>query len=133
MNAEQDLYRGCPIQYARQFIAGKWQMGILWNLRNSPLRFSEISSMLPGIPDKVLAEELDFFVEKQVVVKRTVDIPNVRTDYSLSSLGETLIPVINTILIWGYNHLQDEKVIAQMTDTPTTAIRSIETLIRQTH
>ncbi len=62
MSNANEIYLGCPVQHARQFIAGKWQMGILWNLSNKSLRFGEIKNLLTGISDKALMQELDFFV-----------------------------------------------------------------------
>lgn len=65
MNDTDRLYIGCPVQHARQFIAGKWQMGILWNLNNQSMCFSEMKSKLPGLSDKILMEELDFLFRKK--------------------------------------------------------------------
>lgn len=45
---QQDIYKGCPVQFAMQFLKGKWQIAILWNLREKPARFSDLRQMLPG-------------------------------------------------------------------------------------
>ncbi len=126
MNQPDEIYKGCPVQHARLFIAGKWQMGILWNLKNTPLRFGEIKNLLPGLSDKTLMEELDFFVQKKIVERKTYETPLLKTEYQLTSLGESLIPVINTIVEWGYSHLLDETVTKEMNTTPLAAIEDIE-------
>ncbi len=126
MNTSEKAYVGCPVQYVRLFIAGKWQMGILWNLQNQPLRFSEIKNLLPGISDKTLMQELDFFVHEKVVERKTYRFPSPRVEYKLSGKGRSLIPVISTIVEWGYCYLQDQKADKKMSLTPSSVIESIE-------
>ncbi|SHF45718.1 winged helix-turn-helix transcriptional regulator [Flavisolibacter ginsengisoli] len=131
MSNNDELYTGCPVQYARQFIAGKWQMGILWNLSNQPLGFSEIKSKLPGLSDKILTQELDFFLEKKIITRNTFEYQNSKSEYALSPIGRSLIPIINSIVEWGYLNLQDEQVSKEMSMTPLPAIEAIEDGIAQ--
>ncbi len=126
MSNTDTLYTGCPVQHARQFIAGKWQMGILWNLKDQSLCFSALKSLLPGLSDKVLMQELDFFVEKQIINRNIVELPFSKTEYALSATGNSLIPVIRSIVEWGYLNLQDEQVTRGMNLTPLPAIEAIE-------
>lgn len=126
MSYSNKLYIGCPVQYVRQFIAGKWQMGILWNLKGEPLSFGEIRSLLPEVSDKMLMEELNFFVEKQIVVKEVLPFPTPRTEYRLSHIGNSLIPIITAIVNWGYEHIQEERVNTAMSKTPFSIIVDIE-------
>src|SRR6478672_11886097 len=100
MSNSDGLYSGCPVQHARQFIAGKWQMGILWNLRNQSMGFSEIKRKLPGLSDKILMQELDFFVKKKIIDRNAFEFPTAKTEYALSPMGRSLIPVINSIVEW---------------------------------
>jgi len=125
MTENDSLYHGCPIQHARQFISGKWQMGILWNLRNHSLGFGEIKTKLPGLSDKILMQELDFFVEKKIVSRKVIELSAVKTEYALSSVGRSMIPVIDSIVAWGYLALQDEQVNKEMSMTPVSAIQAI--------
>ena len=126
MSTTQGLYTGCPVQHARQFIAGKWQMGILWNLRNQSLGFGEIKTKLPGLSDKILMQELDFFVQKKIIQRKGFELQTSKTEYALSSIGESLIPLINSIVEWGYLNLQDEQMSNEMSMTPMPAIEAIE-------
>ena len=126
MSDTDRLYIGCPVQHVRQFIAGKWQIGILWNLRNQSMGFSEIKSKLPGLSDKILMQELDFFVRKKIIHRNAFEFPSAKTEYALSSIGKSLIPVINSIVEWGYLSLQDEQVSKEMSLTPVSAIEAIE-------
>ncbi len=126
MNKNEDLFTGCPVQHARQFLAGKWQMGILWNLSKQTLRFSEIRNLLPEISDKALMQELDFFVEKKIIERNKSEFPSPKIEYVLSETGKSLIPVITAIVKWGYTHLQEERISKEMTMTPLPVIQEIE-------
>lgn len=126
MSYSNKLYTGCPVQYVRQFIVGKWQIGILWNLRRGPLSFGAIKSLLPDVSDKMLVQELNFFVEKQIVIKEATPFPTPRTAYRLSQIGDSLVPVITAIVNWGYEHIQDERVTTSMSKTPFSIIADIE-------
>lgn len=126
-----ELYIGCPVQHARKFIAGKWQMAILWNLRDEALCFSALKSKLPGISDKIMMQELDFFVQKKIILRTAFEFRSPKTEYTLSFIGLSLIPVITAIVEWGYFHLQDEQVTKEMGMTPLPAIEAIENSITE--
>lgn len=132
MNNTNEMYLGCPVQHARQFLAGKWKMGVLWNLRNKVLRFSEIKNLLSGISDKTLMQELDFFVQKNMIKRNVYKFPFPKTEYALTTTGQSLIPVINSIVEWGYTHLQDEKFTKEMNLTPLSVIEDIESSLPET-
>jgi DNA-binding HxlR family transcriptional regulator len=125
---EPNSYKGCPVQFTLQFLAGRWQAGILWNLRESPMRFGELKQLLPGITDKVLANELLFFSGKSMIEKKEFrEFPR-RTEYSLSPAGQSLLPIIQQIIVWGYDHLQDEKINNGMLMTPMEVMEGINIL-----
>lgn len=123
-----DSYTGCPVQHALQYLGGKWQMGILWNLRMEPLRFIEIKEKLPGLTEKVLTQNLKFFEGAGIVQKEVFASVPPRVEYRLTPAGQTLIPVIEKIVQWGYAHLQDEKVNEHMSATPYVAIEAIKAI-----
>lgn len=120
-----DLYAGCPVQCALQFLAGKWKIGILWNLKDRTLRFGELRNLLPGITEKVLSQELRFFEEKGFVQKETFAAVPPKTEYNLTEKGKSLIPVIAVIVDWGYLYLQDEKLDRDMFFTPVSVINDV--------
>jgi DNA-binding HxlR family transcriptional regulator len=115
---ESQLYKGCPVQFTLQFLAGKWRTGILWNLREKSMRFCDLKKLLPGITDKVLMNELQHFTSKGIIHNNKFREFPPRSEYSLSPTGHSLVPIIQQIVIWGYDHLQDEKLNKKMFMTP---------------
>jgi DNA-binding HxlR family transcriptional regulator len=133
METESVLYTGCPIQFTLQFLSGRWRIGVLWNLRANARRFSELKTLLPGISDKALAEELGFFTGKGLITKSSFPGFPPRTEYILSDTGKTLLPVIDRILAWGYEHLQNEKMHVNMLKTPLPVIEELANTAHDQH
>lgn len=71
-------------------------------------------------------QELDFFVQKKIIQRKGFELQTSKTEYALSSIGESLIPLINSIVEWGYLNLQDEQMSNEMSMTPMPAIEAIE-------
>ena len=95
---------GCPVQATINVLAGKWKVMILWHLGFGTKRFAELKRALPGVSEKVLAEQLRH-LEADGVVKRLSDgaIPP-RVDYRLTPAGKELIPEMERLCLWGSRH-----------------------------
>lgn len=48
----------CGFASALNAIGGKWKTLILWEVNIEPRRFGELRRLLPGISEKVLAQQL---------------------------------------------------------------------------
>ena len=94
---------GCPIGKAVAVLDGKWTLLllVLRELFAGTRRFGELREALPGISPKTLSERLRS-MEAQGLVHREVfaEVP-LRVEYSLTPLGLTLDPVIQSLKEWG--------------------------------
>ena len=92
---------GCPIEKAVTVLDGKWTLLILRELFIGTRRFGELREALPGISPKTLSERLRG-METQGLVHRKVfaEVP-LRVEYSLTPLGLTLDPIIQSLREWG--------------------------------
>ncbi|MDE6396988.1 MAG: helix-turn-helix transcriptional regulator, partial [Muribaculaceae bacterium] len=101
----------CPIRNIISRFSGKWSLLILCVLsENDATRFSEISRAIPDISPKVLSDTLKN-LEKDRLISRHIyaEIPP-RVEYSLTSLGRSLIPHIGALVNWvAENYLSDRK------------------------
>ena len=93
--------KGCPIERTVNILEGKWTLLILRELFTGTKRFGELRNALPGVSPKTLSERLRI-LEKQGIVERTIypEVPP-RVEYSLTTLGETLSPIIESLRAWG--------------------------------
>ena len=100
----------CPrFEKAMDLLSKRWVGLILFSLLEGPKRFSEMESDLP-ISGRLLSDRLKM-LEKEGIVNRDIysEFP-VRIEYSLSSKGKALEPVIKEIQNWAESHVTHEEV-----------------------
>lgn len=70
------------------------------------MRFNELSRAIPDISPKVLSGHLKT-LESIGLVKRILyaEVPP-RTEYELTELGKSLIPILNQLSEWGRRNLE---------------------------
>lgn len=96
----------CPIATTITLVGNKWKLLIIRNLCARTWRFNELRDNLYGISQKVLTENLRALEEDGIINRKVyAEIPP-RVEYSLSTLGEGLIPMIKTMEDWG-NHFKE--------------------------
>lgn len=61
----------------------KWRSAIIWNLRNGPLRFSQLKDLLSGISVKVLSETLNDLKEHKLIIRIQYNTIPVKVTYEL--------------------------------------------------
>lgn len=100
----------CPALVTIQLVSGKWKTRILWHLRLGSAGFGELRRALPGISAKVLTEHLDELVEDGLVARsQHLDSNLVRSAYSYTDYGLTLIPVLDALGYWGLAHAERQE------------------------
>lgn len=94
----------CPVATTVQLIGSKWKLLILRNLLVRPWRFNELLTSLEGISQRILTKSLRE-MESDGIIVRTVypEVPP-RVEYSLSELGESMRPVLDSMQLWGENY-----------------------------
>jgi DNA-binding HxlR family transcriptional regulator len=96
---------GCPVQATANTIAGKWKVLIVWHLSFSPLRFSNLRDLLPGVSERILAAQLHQLQQDGIVDRTSAGTVPPSVSYKLTSAGEELIPVMEAMCEWGTKHL----------------------------
>jgi DNA-binding HxlR family transcriptional regulator len=97
----------CPVEATLSILGGKWKTVIIWQLRDGPRRYSEISDALHAISPKMLTKQLRE-LESDGIVKRTAypEIPP-RVEYNLTDKGSTLLPILDAMCAWGFKNMGD--------------------------
>ena len=118
----------CPAETTLRVIGGRWKTLLLYHLFQGVKRFSELQHTIDGISQKVLTQQLRE-LERDGIVHREV-FPQVppRVEYSLTSLGESLKPVIDEMCRWGVmfdlRHASGEEVQAYAGDVKSMKSRT---------
>ena len=97
---------GCPLAAALEAIGGKWNMVCLYWLDSGTRRFSELQRLMPEISHKVLTETLRSLEQQGVVTRTHLSEFPPHVEYSISHYGESLRPLIKSVLLWGRRHLE---------------------------
>lgn len=94
----------CPVETTLTLIGNKWKVLILRDLLPGTKRFGELKKSLGTVSQKVLTAQLRD-MESDGLVIRTVypEVPP-RVEYTLTDLGKSLQPVLDSLLKWGENY-----------------------------
>ncbi|MDA0177256.1 MULTISPECIES: winged helix-turn-helix transcriptional regulator [Mesoflavibacter] len=92
----------CCASLTMGVIGGKWKTVILYHLKDEAKRYSQLRKEMPAVTERTLSLQLKT-LEDDGIVKRKVYTtkPPLKVEYSLTKLGETLIPLIISIAEWG--------------------------------
>ncbi|WP_289860630.1 helix-turn-helix domain-containing protein [uncultured Muribaculum sp.] len=95
-------YEYCKAAPMLEWVGNKWSLVVILKVsENEPVRFNELYRTIPSISEKVLSQVL-----RQLCVDGILDrclFPDVppRVEYSVSTLGRTLLPIVKELIIWG--------------------------------
>ncbi len=98
---EKAITNGCPITSTVLAIGGRWKLIILWQLKDGSLRYNEIRKAIPNISEKMLIQQLKELMQSGWVDKKDYNEIPPRTEYSLTSLGQSFMPILESIGEWG--------------------------------
>jgi DNA-binding HxlR family transcriptional regulator len=85
-------------------IEGKWKPIILFALKGGPLRFGELRRAVPEAAQKVLTEQLREMEADGVLARKIKPGRTPAVQYSLTSYGKTLMPILRAMAEWGQRH-----------------------------
>lgn len=96
----------CPLKLTMSLIESKWKSCILDELRHgNSMRPSELHKCLPEAAPRVLDIQLKEMMEDGLVTKTIFPELPPRSEYRITDLGASLLPIIDAMLKWGEDHL----------------------------
>lgn len=106
---QKNLFGVCPFMTAQQFLSRKWTVPILRELSNGKKRFGELQRTFK-ITRTTLSQRLKI-LENEGLVNREIfaEVPP-RVEYSLTEIGKSFQPVLDSIEIWGNKYIEYLKI-----------------------
>jgi DNA-binding HxlR family transcriptional regulator len=103
MNSRQSnrCKTGCPAEATLAVMNGTWKVPILFHLAKQTKRFSELRRELADISPKVLAHQLREMERDGIVARKVYAQVPPKVEYSLTSAGRSLMPVVKVMCQWG--------------------------------
>ena len=91
----------CPVETTLSLIGDKWKVLILRDLLTGTKRFRELKKSIGSVSQKVLTAQLrDMEASGLVSRKVYAEVPP-RVEYSLTDLGQSLKPILDSMRNWG--------------------------------
>ncbi|WP_414622267.1 winged helix-turn-helix transcriptional regulator [Calothrix sp. CCY 0018] len=95
----------CEVETTLKIIGGRWKVLIIRELLLGVRRFGELERALPGITQKMLTQQLREMEQDGIVHRKVYAEVPPKVEYSLTSLGESLQPILNAMHEWGAKQL----------------------------
>jgi len=100
----------CPVEITLDVIGGRWKVLILRELFKGVKRFSELQRALRGITQKMLTQQLRELEADGIIHRQVYPVIPPKVEYSLTSLGESLQPIIDEMHQWGLHYEKEVKL-----------------------
>lgn len=98
-----------PFAYAISLINGKWKMHILFYLwHEEVLRYNQLKRRLGKVTHKMLSNQLKELEADGVILRKEYPQVPPKVEYSLTDLGVSLMPVLDTLCKWGHENVPDD-------------------------
>jgi DNA-binding HxlR family transcriptional regulator len=86
---------------AIQLLEGRWKLLILFHLFDGKvLRYSDFEKLIPGISQKMLAQQLRKLEADGIVVRKVYPQVPPKVEYRLTDWGQALCPALDALLNW---------------------------------
>ena len=91
----------CPVETTLTLIVDKWKVLILRDLMPGTKRFGELKKSIGSVSQKVLTAQLRDMEENGLVHREVYAEVPPRVEYSLTELGRSLKPILDSMWSWG--------------------------------
>ena len=91
----------CPVETTLTLIGDKWKVLILRDLMPGTKRFGELKKSVGNVSQKVLTAQLRAMEESGLVNRKVYAEVPPRVEYSLTELGKSLKPILDSMWAWG--------------------------------
>lgn len=97
----------CGSQQALNLVADKWTALIIYTLSQGTKRYNQLQRDISGISQKMLTQTLRSLERDGLVERQVYPVVPPKVEYSLTSLGATLVVPLSTLCKWAEAHLSE--------------------------
>jgi DNA-binding HxlR family transcriptional regulator len=98
----------CPVCRTADVVCGKWTLLVIRDLAEGRARFCELERSLEGISPRTLSLRLRALEEEGIVARQTFPEVPPRVEYALTEKGRALVPLIESMRVYGREWLNDD-------------------------
>lgn len=97
-------------------ISGKWTVLVVHILSDKTMRHGALRRAVGGISQKVLTQTLRALESNGIVARKVYPVVPPQVEYSLTSLGRTLVPVLDAVCEWTRQHCAEMEKLRKRQD-----------------
>ena len=94
----------CGLDVLGEVLYGKWKIRLLYFIDQGHKRPGELQRQIPDASRRVLNMQLNELEAHGLITKKIFPQLPPKVEYSLTTLGLSLMPVINALGLWGDTH-----------------------------
>lgn len=98
----------CPVEVALLLIGDKWKVLILRELVEGKKRFGELKKAIGSVSQKMLTQQLRVMEQDGLVHRKVYPEVPPRVEYSLTSTGSSLKPILDAMNQWGESYQKNQ-------------------------
>lgn len=107
MDRKKALEWHCSVEAAIAVIGGKYKAIIVWHLNHADvMRYHEIQKAVPQATAKMLSQQLRELEADGIIHRKLYPVVPPRTEYRLTELGKTLVPIVLAMSDWGHEYFK---------------------------
>ena len=100
----------CPVETTLTLIGDKWKVLILRDLMPGTKRFGELKNSVGFVSQKVLSALLRGMEDIGLVHREVYAEVPPRVEYSLTELGKSLKPILDSMRAWGEDYKKQQEL-----------------------
>ena len=99
-----------------RLLEGRWKLVILFHLFGGQVqRFSDLEKLIPGISQKMLAQQLRQLEADGIVERRQYPQVPPKVEYRMTEWGQALCPALDSLLKWSEEKNMNKEDATQKT------------------
>lgn len=101
----------CPVATTVSLVGNRWRPLIVRELLSGTKRFGQLQRAISGVSQKVLTQNLREMEAAGLVTRQVYPEVPPRVEYSLTEVGFSLEPVIDSMWGWGAAYQQQSRAV----------------------
>ena len=101
---EKNTHENCPVATTLNLLSNKWKILILRELLGGTKRYGELKKNIEKISEKMLSQSLKEMEKDKLIVRKVYPEVPPKVEYSLSEIGQSLHPIIDSMKSWGIKY-----------------------------
>jgi DNA-binding HxlR family transcriptional regulator len=110
MNRPEPVYDAfiaeCPTRALLDRLSDKWVSLVLVALAPGPMRYRQLHRRIDGVSQKMLTQTLRRMARDGLLTRTVTPTVPLRTDYQLTPLGRSLLPLVAAIKAWAEANIE---------------------------